>query len=323
MAQLEVSKLSLIELANRTNNGDLMTVSEVLSESNEVLMDAVWVPANKLTSHVHTRRISLPTGTWRIVNQGASEEASRTRPVEEGIGILEAYSTIDELLIELAEDKKKFISTEDLAFVEGLGQTFMTAMVYGNIATNPEQFNGWATRLNALGTYVISAGGSGGDTSSIFAIQWGENKVHCIFKPDMERPSQNHPVQIDDLGYQTVTDSSSNPYQAHRTRFRIYAGLAIHDDRNIGRVANIETAGATNIFDKDDLINLLNQMENRGKGAFLYCNKTIMSQVDIAGADLSNVYYTSQQLWGNPVTAFRGHPFRLMEAILDTEAQVS
>ena len=323
MAQLEVNKLSLIELANRTNNGNLMTISEAMSKANEIFMDGVWVPANKLTSHVHTRRISLPTGTWRLVNQGASQEASRSRPIEEGIGVLEAYSTIDELLIDLAGDKKKFIATEDLAFVQGLGQTFNTALIYGNTATDPEQLNGWATRLNALGTYVLGNSGTGDDTTSIFLVQWGETKCHFIFKPNLEQPSLNHPVRVQDLGYQTVLDSSSNPYQAHRTRFQIHAGFVVHDDKNFGRVANIESAGSTNIFNKDKLITLLDLMESRGKGAMLYCNKTIMAQVDIAGADLGNVYYTSSQLWGEEVTAFRGHPFRLQEAILDTESAIS
>ena len=323
MAEIEVSKLSLIELANRTQNNTIVTVSEVLSKTNDVLMDAVWVEANKITSHVHTRRASLPTGTWRLANQGASEEASRTVTIEEGIGVLESFSTIDELLIELANDKKKFISTEDLAFVEGLGQTFNTALIYGNTATAPETFNGLATRLNSLGDRVVSCGGSGSDLTSLYIVQWGENEVHMVYKPNLDRPQLSHPVTVQDLGYETVTDSSSNPYRAHRTQFRISAGLAVHDDRNYGRLCNIETSGTSNIFDPDKLIEILNHMKNRGKGAKIYGNQTMLTQLDIKALSQDNHWFTVATLFGVEITTFRGHPVRLQEAILDTESAVS
>jgi len=101
MAELTVrGQLTLVELAKRTNNKELLTIAEVLNEDNELVQDAVWLEANDITSHVYTRRTSLPTGSWRQINKGVVEEASSTQQIREPIGILEAFSKTDCVLVQ-------------------------------------------------------------------------------------------------------------------------------------------------------------------------------------------------------------------------------
>lgn len=323
MATLEANytRLTLTELGKRSLDGAIQDISETLSEAKAILRDGVWVKANKMTSHVHTRRISLPAGTWRLVNQGVAQEASRTRQVEEGVGTLEAFSTVDEFLISLADDKARFILSEDLAFIEGLAQTFSTACIYGSTITDPEQMDGFATRLSSLGTYCVTAGGST-TLTAVYAVQWGPNKVHFIYT-GVGAPGRETPVERNDLGYETVLDDSSNPYRAHRSQFKIHGGLAVHDDRNLGALRNIEPDGGAYLVNPDKLIGLLNVMDNRGEGAMLYCNRSIMTEFDILAMDKGNVLYGPANVWGETVTAFRGHPIRLEDAILDTDSAVS
>lgn len=315
-------QLTLLELAKRTANKELLTIAEVLNETNEMLDNAIWVEANQLTSHVTTIRTSLPTGSFRAINEGVVEEASSTRQVVEPMGMLEAYSTVDKKLVDMAPNPSEFRSNEDKAFIEGLGQTLQETLIYGNRADDYKEFDGFSVRPDwdaTTDSYVWDAGGSGADTTSLWLIQWGVDKVHLIYPSG----SQTIGVKRDDLGEQTVYDSEYNPYQAYRSHFTIDCGLVIRNPRNVQRIANIETSGATNILDDNDIVKALNQMVQRGAGAIIYCNRTLLSQMDILAKDKTNVSYTSAEVFGKQTTLFQGHPVRLVEQILDTETAIA
>lgn len=314
------SQLTLVELAKRTGNGNLLEISEVLQQTNEMMEDAVWIEANMGDHHLITVRASLPTGTWRTINYGVASEASSTRQVKEGIGMLESYSKIDAKLVKLAPDSSRFRSDEDMAFVEGMSQTMQYTMIYGDLDANPERFDGFASRYNALSlANVIGGGGTGSDLSSIWVIQWGRTTVHCIYP----RGSATMGVDVTNLDEDTVSDGAGGEYQAFRTHFEFNMGLCVRDDRCVQRYANIETAGSVNIFDENNLIDALNLMPQRGKGAVIYANRTILSQIDKQANVKTNVNYSVGEEFGRMVTYFRGLPLKLVEQIGDTETALT
>ncbi|MDO9534780.1 MAG: hypothetical protein Q7J85_05490 [Bacillota bacterium] len=323
MAELDIrGQLTLIELAKRTNNKELLTIAEVLNQDNEFIQDAVWVEANDITSHVYTRRASLPTGSWRRINEGVAEESSSTIQVREPIGILEAFSKVDCFLVDNAPNPVQFRTNEDMAFVEGLGQNMVEKCFYGNIATDPEQINGLSIRgaYNTIAdANVWAAGGTESDLASIWIIQWGANKVHLVYP----RGSQSMGVKRTDLGRTVAYDSSYNPYMAYWSNFVVNIGLVIRDDRNVQRIVNIETAGSSNIFDDDLLIKALNHMPGRGAGASIYMNETMLSQMDIRAKDKSNVDWQPGEAFGAPVTLFKGHVVRKVDQLLTTETAIT
>lgn len=313
------SQLTLVELAKRTNNGKILEIAETLNETNDILNDAVWVKANQETSHKCTRRLLLPSGTWRKLNEGVKAEASRTVQVTEGMGMLEAYSKADKALVDLAPDPKAFRFSEDKAFLEGLSQSMADTLVYGNADIDPEQFNGLSKRYSKTETKsVINAGGGGSSTTSIWIVQWGESRVHLIYPKN----SKTVGLDMNDMGECTVLDSNNREFQAYRTHFKVNMGIAVRDPRCIKRIANIESSGTSNIFNEDHLITLLNELPYNGQGAVIYCNSTIRTQMDIAAKNETNVNYTSQEIWGKPVMHFRGVPVRKVDAILNTETAI-
>ncbi|MFZ2399010.1 MAG: major capsid protein [Smithella sp.] len=316
------SQYTLVELAKRTNNGNLLEIAEVLSITKEMFQDAVWVEANQTASHVGTKRTNLPSGTHRQANQGVASEASSTKQVAEPICRLEAHSRVDEAILDLAPDKAKARSQEDLAFVEGLGQTIETNMIYGDIDTNPEQIDGLATRYDATAdANVIGASGTGDDTTSLWIIEWGPMKVHMIYPKGSQAG-----LQTEDMGKQLVTnDTGSTYFWAWFTKFVAWYGLYIHDDRCVQRIANIETSGIEHLLDDDDIIEALNLLPQAGGGGStaIYVNRTLKTQLEILAKDKSNVNYTSDNAFGVPLTRFRGIPVRLCESIVNTESAIS
>jgi len=314
------AQLTLVELAKRTHNKDLLLIAETLNEVLEMLDDAIWIEANGPTSHTHTRRQALPTGTYRKFNAGVPREASAAKQIVETLGMLEAYSVVDKGLVDLAPNAKEFRSGEDMAFVEGLSQTFATTLIYGNMTTTPEKFNGLATRYNSLSlANVDECGGTGETTTSVWVIQWGKTRVFLPYP----KGSKTMGVNARDLGECTVVDAGgTNEYQAYRTHFKMDGGIVVRDDRCVQRVCNIQTTGKTNIFDDDILVGALNRLPAKGIGAAIYANETVKTQMDILAKDKSNVNYTQKDAFGRPVTSFRGFPVRQMDAIINTEDAV-
>ena len=326
MATVDAKLLTLLELAKRSNKGSILAIAETLNRTNEILTDAVYVPANGQTSHVTTRRLHLPTGSWRKINQGVARESSRTEQVVENIGMLEAISQVDQALVDLAEDSGTFRMTEDLAFVEGMSQTLATALIYGNTAGAPEQIDGLATRFNALTSAstspvhnVHSADGSGQDLTSLWVVQWGPDKVHLVYP----KSSASGGIVHQDDGLVTVYDSAGNPYKVYQSHFKVHVGLVVRDARCVQRICNIESGGTSNTFDPDLLIEALREMPQGGASAVIYANRTVLAQMDKDAAGKTNVQYGANDPWGRPTMSFRGVQVRQVDAILNTETAVS
>ena len=314
------TRMSLVEVVKQTGgDGNLIEVAEVLAKINDIVGDAMWLEANDIFSHKSVRRSSLPTGSWRKLNAGVAVEASDTINMIDVIGLLEARSENDVKVMDAFPNPQQARSNEDKAFVEGLSQTMASAMIYANAATDPEKFNGLAPRMDGLAATanVIGAGGTGSDLTSIYVVTWGVNTVHMVYPRNSSAG-----LKVTDLGIVDALDSSYNKFRAYSTLFQWDAGLVVRHPKAIGRIANIETSGSANIFDEDLLITLLNRMVT-GPSTRIYCNKTIMTQIQIRAKDKSNVNLSIGEAFGQPIYNFLGVPIRKVEAILDTDAAIS
>lgn len=321
MATLTSNSLSLVEVAKRkAPDGSMAEIAEVLTKENDILQDAVWYEANDTFSNQTTRRSQLPTGSFRKLNKGVGKESSKVTTIIDTVAILETRAENDTEVIKAFSDPVRARNDENMAFLSGLSQTAATKMVYGNSSTIPEEFTGLAPRMDALAATknVIGAGGTGSDTTSIYVVDWGRQGVYMTY-PKNSRAGLEHT----DLGIETVTDGDGNKYSAYVDKFTWKLGMVVRNPKAIGRIANIESAGSSNIFDEDDLIRLLNRM-TKGPGRRIYTNETIMTQMEILLKDKTNVFFDKADgLAPGPVLTFKGIPVRLVEAILDTETAIS
>ena len=332
MAELETNLLGFQELAKRTNNGEMLEIAEVLHAAAPILDDIPYFETNQILSELIGRRTTLPTGTWRKINKGVAAEASSTQNVVEPVALLEARSVIDEDLVDNAPNPTNFRLTEDMSFVEGMSQEWAKTLIRGTTegaaTSNPEEINGFQQRLRDLSqTNVIGGGGSGGDTTSIYVAGWGRRGAYGIV-PSAAANRGTLGLTINDKGKETVTDSSTKTtaYYAYVTQFKWYVGLAVRDELSIGRYANIETTGSTNIFNEDKLIELLNLLHLDGTLPHIYINKTIATQAQIRLKDKGNVAWSIVDgLSGRPILMFMGIPVRKMDnaIVVDNETVVA
>jgi hypothetical protein len=329
------------------DDGKVAFIVNLLSQTNEILDDMLWVEGNIATGHKTTIRTGLPLAYWRLMNQGIPASKSTTAQITETCGHMEAFSDIDEMLAELGGNDKALRLSEDLAFIEAMNQQMANTLFYNNvIGTGANAFMGMAPRYpsSSLSTAqtannVISAGGTSSTMTSIWLIMWGANQVHGIFPKGYKAGLQQR-----DLGKQPKYDANNNPFYVYRTQFLWDAGLCVRDWRFAVRIANIDVStlsGGT----PPNLINLMIRAIHRlpiqpraagnvytsgqggelqlemGRAAF-YCNRAISTWLDIQALNKANVLLKMEEWHGKSVTTFRGIPIRTVDQLLNTETAI-
>ena len=245
---------------------------------------------------------------------------------------MQAWSEIDKDLAELNGNKAEFRLSEAQAFVEAMNQEMASTLFYGNSSTAPEEFTGLSVRYSSLSANnaqnVIDASGTGSDNSSIWLICWGGQTLHGIF-PKGSKAGLQH----EDKGLKTIETAGGSAagrrLDVYQEKWEWKCGIAVRDWRYAVRIANIDISNLVAKSSAADLIdNMIKAIHrlpsmNVGKCAF-YMNRTVMQMLDIQRRDdVAAAGMTYQEVDGKLVPTFRGIPIRKVDALLETESQVS
>lgn len=329
MSVLKQMNPTLADVMARTGaDGRLLTVVEMINETNEVVDDLVMIEANGTTAHKTTIRSGLPEATWRMFYQGVQPSKSTVLTISDAIGMLEAYAETDKALCDLNGNSAAWRMSEERAFLEAMAQKMAQTLFYGSQAQNGAAFNGLAPRFSDLhaenARNIVDGGGTGADNTSIWLVVWGANTCHGIYPKGTQAGLQHK-----DLGEVTLNDENNGRYQGYRSHYKWDLGLSVRDWRYVVRIANVDVKKLT----KDgkvgaDLIDLMTQAVelipnlNAGKAVF-YCNREIRSILrrQIANRVVGSTL-TMEEVAGKKVVAFDGIPVRICDQLLSTEERV-
>ena len=324
--------------------GKIDKVVELLSQSNEILLDMPWQEGNLPTGHLATVRTGLPSVIWRKMYQGVPAGKSQRVQVTDACGQLAARSEVDKDLANMNGNRDAFRLQEAVAFLEAMNQEMATTLFYGDTDTSPEKFTGLSARYSVLPTNatpagnsvnVIDGGGTGSDNTSAWLISWGPNTVTGIF-PKGSAAGLKH----QDLGEIDCFDSNGDRYRGYADTFDWKCGLSLRDWRYCVRICNLDVSNLLTETGAADLIKLMmksihrlqnrgavggtpNQMPMYGRPVF-YVNRLVYEMLDIQS--LTKTQYTLKSgpdVFGNPVTFCRGIPIRCVDAILNSETAVN
>lgn len=325
MAAVTTTVMTQLEVAKRTKDNNVIAIAEVLDEMNEVLGRAPMVEANLVHSHRLNKRGHRPAAGLRGPNGNMNQALSRVDPVVESMSVFDEVIEIDELNLKGIDNAEALKETEVYDRVEAVSEGFHEQLVYGNPGDDPLEQNGIETRFYvSTQANVAKKSGTGNDLCSLIIIAWGLNKVHLIYPKGM--PSG---IYTKNWGDNLVTDSSGKRVM-WQYQVMIEFGLAIHDDRAVQRIANIESTGTSNNLiasnGMHDLVYAKNRLPKTGKGenAVMYVNRDLKSQFDIFALDKDNAYFTVQTLENyDTITRFQGIRIDMLEQLLSTESAIS
>lgn len=332
MATLAVTSLTLADWAKRLDpDGKVPAIVEMLSQTNEILEDMQFMEGNLPTGHRSTIRTGLPAAYWRLLNAGIQPSKSKTAQIDEGCGMLEAWSQVDKDLAMLNGNTAAFRLSEARAYIEAMNQEVAQTIFYGNSSTAPEEFNGLAIRYAdksaANGQNIVDAGGTGSDNSSVYLVCWGDQSVFGVF-PKGSKAGLIH----EDHGEETVEAAGGVAgalMRAYRERWQWKVGVVLKDWRYAVRIANIDVSNLVAQSSNADLtfnmIKAIHRIPNlkMGKCAF-YVNRTVAEYLDIQrlSAVKSGGGIGYDNVDGKMQYSFRGIPVRVCDALLETEARV-
>lgn len=327
MATLTAAALTLADWAKRLDpNGQTSDIVELLSQTNEILDDMLFLEGNLPTGHQTTVRTGLPSVTWRLLNQGVTPSKSHTAQITENTASLEAYSEVDAKLAALNGNTAGFRMSEATAFIEAMGQEAASTLFYGNAGLAPEEFTGLAQRYSTLGQNCITGGGAGADNTSVWLVIWGPMAVHGIF-PKGSRAGIDH----QDKGLTTVqtgTGIATGRMEAFLDHWSMDIGLALRDWRYAVRIPNIDISNLTTESSAANLIKLMIKAIHRipflGRGrAVFYMNRTVREMLEIQCINNAAYQLKVDDVEGKPRTSFRGIPIKTCDAIVETETVVA
>ena len=328
-------KVTLVDIAQATDpNGRIADVAELLTQTNEILLDMPWFEGNLATGHKATVRTGLPAVVWRSFYQGVPPSKSQRAQITDACAMLEARSEVDKAEANLNDNLQAFRLSEAKSFVESMNQTMADSLIYGNASLNPERFNGLAPRYSSLSaqnaTNIIDAGGTGADNTSIWLVVWGRETAHGIY-PKGSTAGLNH----QDLGEIDAFDSNQNRFRAYSDLWQWNCGLHVKDWRYIVRIANIDTSNLVTETGAADLVKLIIRSYARipfaGMGTpVLYANRTVKEMLSIQALNKSqnalSITEAVRQFGGVQVAMKElnvlGVPVRTVDRILTTEARV-
>lgn len=331
-------KVTLLDIAQATNpDGTIAAVAELLTQTNEILLDMPWMEGNLPTGHKASIRTGLPAPIWRSFYQGVPPTKSSRAQITDTTGMLHDRSEVDEDEANLNGNSAAFRLSESTAHVEGINQTFASTLFYGNQSLNPERFNGLATRYNTVSTAtsqlannVIDAGGTGSDNTSIWLVVWGSQTVTGIYPKGMQAGLVHQ-----DLGVIDAFDANQNRFRAYADMWKWHCGLHVKDWRYIVRICNIDVSNLVNETGAADLVKLMiragARIPNRGMGkAVYYANRTVKEMLAIQALNKSQNALSIEDALkqfgqvGIEVQELKllGTPIRTCDQILTTEARV-
>lgn len=351
MATLNSQLLSLVDVTKRLDpDGSVASdIAELLTQTNEILLDIPWKESNQLTGHVITMRTGLPTGIWRKFNQGVPNSKSTTVQVTETMGMYEQKGAVDKDLAMLNGNTAEFRMSENQPHIDAINIDMATALFYAD-ANTPERPVGLTPRYSSTaagnGQNIILGGGAAADNASVWLLGWGNNSLFGIYPKgskaglqhmEVKDGSEDGCIEVDDG---TGTNST---FRAYVDRYQWKAGWALKDWRYAVRIANIKIAdliaqtGTQAITAATNIIKLMARAIDRipsqasVKLAF-YCNRTIFSGLKLAALDKSNAALSIADAImqfgfnaGKTVKElqFLGIPIRICDALVNNETVVS
>lgn len=332
MTSLAATHPTLLDLSKRLDpDGKIATIAELLTQTNEILEDMVWVEGNLPTGHRTTVRTGLPAPTWRKLYGGVQPTKSTTAQITDACGMLEAYAEVDKALADLNGNTAAFRLSEDRAFIEGMNQEFSSTLFYGNESTEPEAFTGLSPRFNDQsapnGSNIITSATTpdSTDNTSIWLVVWGPNTVHGIYPKGSKAG-----LQMEDKGQVTIEsiDGAGGRMEAYRTHYRWDCGLSVRDWRYLVRInfdlEDIVASGATGPVLDSLMRKAMRRIPSLGMGrpAF-YANRDALDAIDDQAANKGTLAFkTIEDAQGKLVNTFLGVPIRRCDAITSTEAGI-
>lgn len=335
---MAIKGVGLVTLADVAKKGD--KVAEVLTLKNPMLMDVPYMEMNEGVIHKESIRSYLPLPVYRKANQAVAAQKSGIEERTFSAAHFESRSQMDAKVAERGGNEKVSMNRWNQAqgHIQGMANEHQRLMIYGSPTGDGNKDVGFMDIYHTLNPaietskQIVDAGGVGADNTSILMVNFGSNSIFGVYPKGTQAglkrtdySANGKLVQIQGLD----ENGAPGTFYGYDEIFEIDHGLVVKDYRQAARVANIDVsdlkAGGIGAADLIDLMIDASYKLDDAAGAIIYMNRVthaiLHKQVknDVgAGGGLTFMNYG-----GQTVLSFNGMPIRIVDALLNTEAQVT
>jgi hypothetical protein len=323
--------MTLRDLAIANGGASDDTIVEMLSKATPLLSDMAFRNGNQTDGHLFRVREGLPGVNWRAIGEGVLPTRSTSKQVRETVGLMEAVSEIDKVLVDLEDDKRLFRLQEAESFIQSMGQRFSREVWYGDPVVDPRGILGLSKRYSSFSglksKYMIDCGGTGANNASVWLVVHGTNSLFGIVPKNGRIGLEHIASGVIDL----IDPDNGGTYQGYRDRFIWWAGMCLKDYRQVVRAANIDVTllptYGTGSDQSAHLLEIINTMTNRvqdlnGGRAAIYMNRTVKEHWEKQLLLSHYIEKTMDQATGAITTSYKGIPIHIDDSLLDTEERV-
>ena len=330
-------------LSEMDPGGRQLDIAEVLTQQNPILEDMHWEEGNKVTGHMDGVRTVLPTPSFRALNAGVPVTKAGSTTIEETASLLEDFSQVDRELAILSGNVDQYRLKQARPHVIGMGHKQAQTLFYGNAATNPLEYTGFAPRFNTLSTTtnkaaanVINAGGSGSALRSIWLVGWGPDSVFGFYpkgtKGGLDHEDATNASGPGEHGFPAATvlqDASGNMYMGYRDHWVWRCGLFVKDWRFVVRIANIDPTaltltGASGPKLQDLMIQAVNTLESTtGVRPVFYVPRSLQAYMQRQLVEQKNPFMSWNEIGGRPILSFSGIPVKRTDVLNTNEVAIA
>lgn len=326
-------------------NGNIDVIVELLSATNEVLRDMLVKQCNNGSVHKVSVRTGLPTLTWRKLNYGAAGGKGTVANVQDTVGMLEAFPTIDKAIADMNGNTNSFRLSQTKAWFQGASQQMAETLFYGDTTIHQERFMGLSPRYDDLSAAsaanIVDAGGTGSDNLSIWFVTWADDATYGLFPKGSKAGLQHTPVQGGNgQNWVVEKDDQGHDFVVYKDWLKWDLGLSVADWRRNVRICNIDVSQLSS--DLTYLKSLVGYMIEAGERTYRpagpdatgnspdpqrprgvwYANSTARTALRKAILEKVGVNLTWETIAGERIMMFDGIPIRQCDALVNTESRV-
>ena len=315
-----VDQMTALELVKRAQSPEPFKIIELMRLKNEMLIDIPAYECNSGTIHKTVQRTIKEAGEHRIYNQGVGNTATQTKVIEDRTTMLDAYSRVDEKMLQHSGNRNAARQSEAVGIIKGMGLTQAKACINAD-KSKAAEFDGIQVRRNkgVDNKLIFSAGGTGNELTSIYIVASGPDLFHLIYP----QGSKSVGVERQDLGVMHVPqeDDATKTLPMAVEYFSAQYGICVRDPSALIRIANIPKD-----ISGDKLVELIIEASYKmpqGASTYsMYSNDSVLIKLDKASSSKTNVVHTQADPWGKPITHVRNIRCRQMDVILNNESVV-
>lgn len=331
MATIETGAITMADLAKvHKDDASLVSIVDALRSRTTILEDMLWKKANMADKHRITRYPADRTSAATLTQVYEGVDPSKLKPeqIDEHMCMVHDASVVDVREAEYYKDVIAYRNDMDTKKLKDIGLKSAERIFQGNMGTDAKDINGFQTRQSTVtsgsGGTTYSAGGSAALTS-IYLVNWNADRAYGIYPMN----SKTFGVEIQDKGEEKMLDANNKMYWAWITYLKQTMGIAVQDDKAIGRIANIATGDSDPFFNATatNVMEIVNQavvdIYPEGK-LYAYLSPLLYTKLLTGLQNKSNFNYDRKtDDFGREIIMFNNIHWRIAEQVTNSETQIS